>query len=257
MWIKFMFKKNCSGVLKIREGFLSSQTHLQFCWTQGAGEKKKKSWVCQTWRAAARFPEPLSNLLGSKAEISSQDLNSTRGPRQRNRGLASSRLRGCVGDFHSPCQQHLAFSVWPHRRQPLPRASPARSGSCLTRKLEAQLCILKSSELSWFVNSGTGAQALSIALSPNSPPTSSPAHKHPVTQTAWHRPKASTSRCSLLPAPLGLWQALCRARIPNFTLLFRPPLQDCAPVWSLGRTRPFSVWGLFCRANSLPPSLPP
>ena len=68
--------------LKIREGFLAKHIF-------GFAEHKalEKSRVCQTQREAARFAEPPSYLPRSKAGISGQELNSTRGPRQPNVGL--------------------------------------------------------------------------------------------------------------------------------------------------------------------------
>lgn len=151
----------------------------------------------------------------------------------------------------------LCVTEWAVALPPLP---PARSASCLIRKLKAQQCpsILKRAEQNGedlFSLSGTSAQALCFVPSAYSSP---PSAKHTqcilLLRLAWHKPKASTPRCSALPTPLGLRQAHWRARIPNFSLLFRPPLQDCALVWALGRIRPFSVWGLFCRASSLPHS---
>lgn len=143
---------------------------------------------------------------------------------------------------------------------PSPNSPPARSASCLIRKLTAQLChnILKrtgqNGEGSLHL-SGTNAQALRfVPADYSSPPPAKHTQCVPLFRLAWHKPRASTPRCSVLPTPWGLRQAHRRARIPNFSLLFRPPLQDCALVWALGRIRLFSVWGLFCRANSLPHS---
>lgn len=123
------------------------------------------------------------------------------------------------------------------------------------RKLQAQLCILKSSELRGFVNSGTGAQVLSIVLAPNSSPTSSPAHTSILLLRQLGtglRPRLPDVLCS---PPLWAHDR------PSVELGFLispffsgPPLQDCAPVWALGRTRvPFLSGG--CSADPTP-SLP-
>lgn len=150
----------------------------------------------------------------------------------------------------------LFLCVTARTADPPPQASPARSASCLIGKLEAQLCILKSSELRGFVNSGPGAQVLIFVLSPNSSPTSSPAHIGILLVR-----QLGTGLRPRLPDVLHSPPLWAQDR-PSVELGFLispffsgPPLQDCAPVWALRRTRPFSVWGLFRRANSLPPPL--